>query len=686
MNYNKSIELLAPAGAPDVLNAAIGEGADAVYLGFKDFNARNRAKNFSYKEVQAIIEKVHWLNKKVYITLNTVFEEWESDRIFNVLKFLNSIRPDGIIIQDLGIVRLTNENFPDLKIHASTQMNISSSKGVNFLSKNGVRRVVLGRELGLDQIKEIRSKTNLELELFVHGALCISVSGLCLFSSYLGGKSANRGMCTQPCRRLYKSDIKNGFIFSTKDLMLIDHVPDMIDIGINSFKIEGRMRSAEYVGSVVRAYRYLIDNYQNDREGSIKKSKEILEADFARKKTEYYYSKKEVTNEFLDLKSSGTGIYLGDILEVKIIDNKKYALIKSSRELSEEDTVRIQSKDDKRRISVKIRSPKIESKGTFFNIPDDFSKGDQVYLISIKKSKESYPRIIPKDLRSYKKHPGNLKAPNINSKKSSKEILKQFPTGLYVKLSDFRHIFITQSMKPQKIILTLTKENLNNLKKSLNSSSYKPNDIIIYLEPFFTVNDENWIENGINELIDFGFKKFIVNNPGQISILKNKNIDLICGPYLYTFNKYSIDFYKMAGCKVFISPVENNKRNLLSSTKFFDKNEWLLTIYTFPELFQIKNDIGKHYNFDVVSDKTNNEFRIISFNDRSLVLSQTPFSLIDKISFLRKSGFKRFILDLSYLDLKKGQYKNIIKAAQTQEILKGTSRFNWKNGFYRIKD
>ena len=197
-----SVELLAPAGTPEALDAAIAEGADAVYLGLKSFNARMRSTNFAYSQFEGALRSLRRSGRRVYVTVNTVFEQREADRVYQLLKYLDAAGPDGIIVQDFGILMMARE-FKHLKIHASTQMNIASTRGVNALSKYGVSRVVLARELSLEEIRSIRQNTNSELEVFVHGALCASASGLCLFSSYLGGKSANRGLCTQACRRLY---------------------------------------------------------------------------------------------------------------------------------------------------------------------------------------------------------------------------------------------------------------------------------------------------------------------------------------------------------------------------------------------------------------------------------------------------------------------------------------------------
>jgi len=210
------MELLAPAGSPEALDAAVGEGADAVYLGLKNFNARMRSANFAYSQFEAAQRALRRMGKKLYVTVNTVFEQREADRMYQLLKYLASVGPDALIVQDFGVLAMARAEFPQLKIHASTQMNIASARGCNALSRYGVSRVVLARELSLEELRSIRADTNVELEVFVHGALCVSVSGLCLFSSYLGGKSANRGMCTQACRRLYHSGTDSGYYFQSR--------------------------------------------------------------------------------------------------------------------------------------------------------------------------------------------------------------------------------------------------------------------------------------------------------------------------------------------------------------------------------------------------------------------------------------------------------------------------------------
>ncbi len=316
-------ELLAPAGNIEALDAAVGEGADAVYMGLKSFNARMRSANFSWNQFEAAVSAVHRLGKKIFVTVNTVMEEQETERMYRFLSYLDRRKPDGLIVQDFGIVRMVQEFFPGLRLHASTQMNIACAKAANMMSRSGIRRVVLARELGLDEIRQIRERTNVEMEVFVHGALCVSESGLCLFSSYLGGKSANRGMCTQACRRLYEAEASGGtpqgYFFSPHDLQLVDKIPDLVLAGVDSFKIEGRMKSAEYVGSVTAAYRYVLDHWKEDREGAVAAAKRMLASDFARAKTRYWYDSSSADNLLNPGQAGGTGIYLGKIERLRTV-------------------------------------------------------------------------------------------------------------------------------------------------------------------------------------------------------------------------------------------------------------------------------------------------------------------------------------------------------------------------------
>lgn len=688
MTYNESpIELTAPAGSLEALDAAIGEGADAVYLGLRDFNARIRAKNFSYNQVEAIVEKVHEKGKKVFITLNTLFEEKEVNRVYNLLKYLEKVGPDGVIVQDLGAIELINSYFPSLKIHASTQMNLSSATAVNFLSRYKVKRAVLSRELDLEQIKLIKAKTNAELEVFAHGSLCVCISGICLFSSYFGGKSANRGRCAQACRRLYRTESgKQGYFFSPKDVMLVKYIPELINHGINSIKIEGRMKSYQYIATVVSAYRYMIDNYLDDREAAFAKASEMLKGDFARRKTEFLFMDQDNRDFLTSAKSGETGIFLGKIKDILKRDEEKYCTLNFVKDgsLSKGDTVRFHSKDDKNRKSLKITNL-IEDDGiTYLPLPDGFRLEDSLYLVQKAAFHKRYPKLLPKNLKDYKKHPGISKLPDF--KKEPYSGVKGLPAGLYVKINELKQLYMLQSEKPKKIIFHLNLKEADMLLPTIKKTSLTFKDFLIYLEPYMPENDEKDLKNIIDYLVEHGVGGFIANNMGHLSLLKSKKTVVIAGPYLYSLNRYSMAFLKSAGCSHLVTPLENNKRNAYLSTERFDRRDFFITVFSFPEMFQMKAPINKIYDDKTFTDNINKyEFYMMEKGDTVSLMPQKPFSIIDKIPDLKKKGFDKFIIDLAFMETKKSYYKKIIRYANEGRIIEETSRFNWKDGFYRDK-
>lgn len=275
----KKVELLAPAGNYEAFLGAIHAGADAVYLGGEKYGARAYADNFSEEEIISAIRYAHIWGKKVYLTINTLMKEAEYEALCDYIRpyYLNGI--DGVIIQDIGAFSILQKTFPDMELHASTQMTLTSELGISYLKELGASRVVPARELSLDEIKTIKEKVDIEIECFVHGAMCYCYSGQCLFSSILGGRSGNRGRCAQPCRLPYKFT-KNGqesYPFSLKDMCTIEFVPKLIEAGIDSFKIEGRMKKPEYAAGVTAIYRKYIDMYYENGSEGFQVSKEDME-------------------------------------------------------------------------------------------------------------------------------------------------------------------------------------------------------------------------------------------------------------------------------------------------------------------------------------------------------------------------------------------------------------------------
>lgn len=273
-------ELLIPASSLEVLKTAVIFGADAVYIGGEAFGLRAKAKNFSKEDMREGIAFAHEHDVKVYVTANILAHNGDLDGVREYFKELKEMRPDGLIIADPAIFEIAGEVCPEIERHISTQANNTNYGTFNFWHKQGATRVVTGRELSLAEIKEIRSKipAELEIETFVHGAMCISYSGRCLLSNFMVGRDANQGACTHPCRWRYSvmeetrpgeyypvyENERGTYIFNSKDLCMIEHIPELIDAGVDSLKIEGRMKTALYVATVARTYRKAIDDYKKD--------------------------------------------------------------------------------------------------------------------------------------------------------------------------------------------------------------------------------------------------------------------------------------------------------------------------------------------------------------------------------------------------------------------------------------
>jgi len=300
MNNMKKIELLAPVGSWESMIAAVQNGADAVYLGGKNFSARQSANNFDEDELIRAVKYCHIRGVKVYITVNTLISDEELKDLVLYIEFLYCNDVDAVILQDLGAAKLIKELFPDLELHGSTQMSVHNSEGVRFLQEQGFKRVVLAREMSIEEIMNVKNNNSMDLEVFIHGALCVSYSGQCLMSSMIGGRSGNRGRCAQPCRMAYSlidqksgNEIKNSkgnYILSPRDLNTLENIEKILETGVEYLKIEGRMKRPEYVATVVGAYRDAIDQYVTDKEKPIisKDTLKDVEQIFNRKFTDGY--------------------------------------------------------------------------------------------------------------------------------------------------------------------------------------------------------------------------------------------------------------------------------------------------------------------------------------------------------------------------------------------------------------
>ncbi len=332
------VELLAPAGDFDCLKAAVLAGCDAVYIGGKMFGARAFSTNFENDVIIEAINYCHLRGVKVYVTLNTLIYEKEVNKFLEYVLFLHENNVDAVIIQDLGMLDLVHQTFPNLELHASTQMHIHNLEAIKTVEKLGIKRVVLPREMKLEDVKKMK-QSGIELEVFVHGSLCVAYSGQCLMSSLIGHRSGNRGSCAGSCRLKYENETE-GYFLSTKDLNTLDNLDLLLDLNINSLKIEGRMKSSAYVYLVVKLYRQAIDSYY--KFGKVKYNKKDLDnlmKIFNREYTKGFLFDDNIMNEY---RPNNLGINIGEVITNK--NNK--AFIKLTEELNVNDGIRIIGKED----------------------------------------------------------------------------------------------------------------------------------------------------------------------------------------------------------------------------------------------------------------------------------------------------------------------------------------------------
>jgi len=386
-NITDDIELLAPVGSMESLFAAVENGADAVYLGGKLFNARQFADNFSLEELKKVVEYAHLRNVKVYITVNILIDNEEVEETLNYVKYLYEIDVDGLIVQDIGLAYAIRKIFPDFNLHASTQMTINNLAGTIFLEELGFKKVVLSRELSLREIKYIKENSNIPLECFIHGALCISYSGQCLMSSIIGGRSGNRGKCAQPCRMPYtlvnykddtivSEEFSKKYLLSPKDLNTIKDIDKLIDSGISSLKIEGRMKRPEYVATIVSKYRKVLDY---GVESITKEDRNRMLQIFNRGFTKGYILDDYGKDMISFYRPDNRGIYVG---KVKKIDrNNMYLLL--SEDIREGDGLEFELENGKYKGLI-VENSLEKGKDVKLNIINGVRKGSNVFKSSNK--------------------------------------------------------------------------------------------------------------------------------------------------------------------------------------------------------------------------------------------------------------------------------------------------------------
>jgi len=568
------IELTAPAGGWSQLIAAINAGADSVYLGYKKFGARAYAENFDMGQIKKAVNLAHNNNIKVYLTLNTLVKNNEIKEVINFLSVYTRICSDGIIIQDYGIYKLIRDLFKSIPVHASTQLNIHNIYSLKLLNRLGFKRTVLAREMTLSEINNLTEKKLMEIEVFGHGSQCYSYSGSCYLSSFIGGRSGNRGKCTQPCRMKYKLLKKDedkyiyviadgSYLLSKSDLCILDLIPEIVRTGIDALKIEGRMKSPEYVGIVTKIYRKYIDLYYSDPlnykvdESDIYKLTQI----FSRELGPGYFKEMYPPDIISPNKSGSIGNFLGRVygIDQEGSGNKKvkFIYIKSRWEINNGDIIEIWTRSGNTRINVRD-----------FKLLD---KNDKYYKYKI--IVDSISKISEKDrVFKYFDIKINGEARSLLKYDSGKVRTKTSPTAS------------GQNVKDE----TIVENYLNKFLPEYDKTSVEKNKDKLTISTCIYDHEyiESAIQNGTDHVIYNDFKELVKDSGIESSIIKSlekysnsKYINVTVGtPYIM----YDSDF----------KSIEKNILNLLEH----GINNYKISN---PALLELFNEIGNRGNHDI---------------------------------------------------------------------------------------
>ncbi|MGQ1911040.1 peptidase U32 family protein [Marinifilum sp. RC60d5] len=652
-------ELLLPVGNPEMFHAAIKGGADAVYLGLRQFNARGRASNFTSSQLQALLKLAKKHKIKVYLTLNIVIKNEELSDLLDTLYLIQKTDISAIIIQDWGVYHLVKKYFPKITVHASTQMAHHNSLGAIYCQERGFERVVMARELTLPELKEVKKKSNIELEIFMHGALCYSFSGMCLFSSFLGGSGANRGLCAQPCRRFYETGNEKKHIFSLKDNQAVDVLPELMKIGVESIKIEGRLKPAEFVYNVSRAYRKVID------ENDLKSAKEILSYDMGREKTGYFLAgnvNKAITE------NTNTGILIGRVEK----RTRESIIFTSSHELQLGNRIRFKQKHGEAQKAIKVKEFKNLSKGSYQIEAGNTlaQKGDQVYLAGMMQEK------FPGKFRDEGK-PINASMHRTEKVKIIKSLgAKNIPQKeqIYVRIDSLAWLRKIHLNEMNYLILNLKKSEWEELKWEVPFLQKNANKIMIELPKFIQEKDIPFYQQLCKTAMRKGYQNFMLSHISQ-KLLLPKKARIACNENVYLFNDAAVAHLRDEKINLYTHPQENDLENLLRGNDRFG----IVPVYFYPQLFYSRMPVKTSANNELTDDmqgKYDKEVR----DGITIVYPKHPVTWMQQKNNLHKEGFRRFLIDLSHEKVSSNTFKRIIKNFQQSKQAQPSTSFNLKKG------
>lgn len=720
------MKIVAPAGNMERFYSAISATADEIYLGLKGFGARRNAENFTVEELKKAIDYAHLRGSRIFLTLNTIMTNREIELLYPTLKDLYNYGLDAIIVQDIGYAEYLHKNFPSIEIHGSTQMTVANYYEINYLKELGFKRIVLPRELSFEEIKEIRKHTDMELEIFVSGSLCISFSGNCYMSSFIGGRSGNRGMCAQPCRKEYKTSCgEKSYFLSPKDQLYgLDEIKKLQEIGVESIKVEGRMKDVSYVYETVSYFRNLINGI--DKEENTHKlfnrgyskgyfydnDKTIMNRDYS-----YNMGEKigEVIGKNIRLDEdivSGDGItfvskdyknlggtyvnkivYKNEKLILNFPEGTKYIFRNYNKRLNDEISKKLKSTDKKLEINF-----------------DFIAKLDEKLILKIYLEDENGNRILNleeiSETLTQKAQKRAINEEDINEKLSEigdseftvKNIKIDIDENIFIPLSELKNIKRNAVEKFREKILSYFRRDLDSELKENNQEYFKleiekdePKDLEIRV---IVSNEEqkNFLENIKNEynIKEIYYRTYDIAKQSMLGqhnldnklasnlyeLLENKNPDVMLNWNMNIINSYIIAVLeKIKKLESFIISPEINFSKIRELGKTRLKKA--LLVYSKLKGMTIDVDIADNKN-EVITNKENDKFNIIRNEYGTEIFLDKPLNIINIMEDIKKLNVDIVVLEFTTETIE--DIKKVLKQLKTR---KGEYReYNYKRGVY----
>jgi U32 family peptidase len=701
------MELLAPVGTLENFQSALDAGADAVYVGAPGFNARNLARDLRLEEIGAMIRSCHNRGKKLYVAANSLVLEKELPAVIETLALLETLKPDALIIQDLGLIRLAGEFFPALTLHASTLMIAHNADTVRMLSAMGCRRVVLARELTLKEIAGIAVTADVELEVFVQGAMCFSYSGLCLFSSYLGGKSGLRGRCVQPCRRRYTWQGRGGkagagkttggsYLFSMNDLSGLEVVQELRRIGIASIKIEGRLRSANYVSHVVQAYRMVLDAAENDLEGAVKTAKVLIDRAMGRTVSSGFFQSPRPKGAIAPHHSGSTGLHLGRLKNLEEHGDGMYGVISLKEPVEIGDRLRLhfELSGERRAYTLKkLRRRKQEVQSceagstAWILLPVGSGQAQgrvEVYKIDVRNESGPTPgpdletdavkREIGKNRERLRRHILSIQGRVLGVEDGEKGRLPVgdtsrgrggrkggapqksgghgFPLEWWLKTDSPGIVLGRLPFAPDRLLLTLNKDMIGQAGRIRQYLGQQSRNVVWALPPVLLGAELGRMRTAIISLIRSGFKSFQIGHLSQVALFGNERVHLHGDYTINLMNGQAIILAGLAGLEATQVSIEMDHDSLRDLIAGYRRSAGSgvrlgLTVYGAPALFTARL-AADHFQYDRVLVSPKNESFIVGKKEGGTqTIPCRPFSLFPYSGELKEMGLQYAVVDIT---------------------------------------